>query len=178
VATWKRRSPLCSGVSFWLPAYIEEAAGGVRAAGALGLLLFGAAMTSGRLLNSAAPRRFGAQRLFALGATLCTARLLLAAVPAPAAFTTGCLAVLGMAVSGLWPNTLALAGDRFPQAGASMYAVLHAAGNMDGSGPVFVGLVGAGLHLRAGIGFLAGAPVAALFLAAGFARMAQRAGRS
>jgi len=166
------------GASQWLPAYIEEATGGVRAAGALGLLLFGTAMTLGRLLNSAASRRFGAQRLFTLGATLCIACLLLAAVPAPAAFTTGCLAVLGMAVSGLWPNTLALAGDRFPRAGASMYAVLHAAGNMGGSGPVFVGLVGAGLHLRAGIGFLAAAPMAAILLAAGFARMAQRAGES
>ena len=55
------------------------------------------------------------------------------------------LAVLGLGVSGLWPTILSLAGDRFPQAGASMYSLLHTSGNLGG-------LVSYGLSSHSAVG--------------------------
>ncbi|MBN2152826.1 MAG: hypothetical protein JW839_15350, partial [Candidatus Lokiarchaeota archaeon] len=48
----------------------------------------------------------------------------------------------GFGVSLLWPGTLVLAAKRFPQAGASMFAILAAGGDIGASiGPWIVSLV-------------------------------------
>ena len=84
--------------------------------------------------------------------------------PTPAA-TIAALAVLGLAVSGLWPTVLALAGDRFPTAGASMYSLLSAAGNLGGLvGPLVIGLVAERWGLRSGMAVLVVAPLVVVAL--------------
>ena len=153
------------GPSQWIPAYVENAAGGTRAAGALGLLLLGTMMTISRLGNSGLSRRGSPRLLMAGGATLALLSLLLAALPAPIWATTLCLGLLGLGVAGLWPTSLSLAGDRFPQAGASMYSLLHACGNMGGLvGPLAIGLIAEHHGLRAAMATLALAPVGILAL--------------
>jgi len=148
------------GPSQWLPAYVEKAVGGTRTAGALGLLLLGAMMTLGRLVNSALSRRIDARRLVVAGGLLSLVCLLLASLPVPTLLTLVFLGLLGWGVSGLWPTTLSLAGDRFPQAGASMYSLLHASGNMGGLvGPLTIGLIAQHSGLRLGMAALSVAPL-------------------
>ena len=160
------------GPSQWLPAYIERAGGGTRAAGAVGLLLFGATMTAGRLGNSLLGHRLGAVRLLVGGALLAAAMLMLAAVPAPPALNIAALAVVGLAISGMWPTVLALAGDRFPAAGASMFSLLSATGSMGCiAGPLVVGLVAERWGLRWGMASLSAAP---LLLAAVASRLSDK----
>ena len=155
------------GPSQWLPAYLEQAAGGTRTASALGLLLLGVMMALGRLGNSFLARYVSQRRLVVAGATLSLVSLLLASLPAGTLFTICCLAMLGLGVSGLWPTLLSLAGDRFPQAGASMYSLLHTSGNLGGLvGPLAIGLVAQGSNLRLGMATLALAPLLILLLRA------------
>ena len=55
------------------------------------------------------------------------------------------LTVFGFGVSAFWPTIMACAGDRYPQAGASMYSLLAAAGCFGGAvGPMTVGLTADG----------------------------------
>lgn len=153
------------GSSQWLPAFIEKTAGSTRTGGALGLLAFGATMALGRLLNSWLSHHISPKRFFLIGGLVCVVSLLLAAIPAPVFFTAGCLAVLGLGISGFWPTILACAGDCFPSAGASMYSTLAALGNFGGvAGPLMVGLVADRWSLRAGMAFLAVAPAVAILL--------------
>jgi len=155
------------GPSQWLPAYVEQAAGSARSAGALGLLLLGLMMAVGRLGNSWLARRAPPQRLIAAGATLSVMSLVLAALPAGTSFTIGCLGMLGLSVSGMWPSLLSLAGNRFPEAGASMYSLLSTSGNLGGLvGPLAIGLVAQGSGLRVGMATLALAPAMVLVLLA------------
>ncbi|MDP6107815.1 MAG: MFS transporter [Candidatus Brocadiia bacterium] len=151
------------GFSFWLPTYIEKAQDGTPRMGTVAFLVFGVAMTLGRLGHSAVAHRFRLRALWIAGAAATALLLLLASLNFPPLFTILCAAVLGVAVSGLWPTTLALAGNRFPQAGASMYSTLHVAGNTGALlGPLMVGVIADRWDLHVGVALLAVAPLAAL----------------
>jgi fucose permease len=159
-----------AGPSQWLPAYIEKAAGGTQFGGALGLLAFGTTMACGRLGNSLLAHRFGATRLVTGGAIVCTAMIVLAALPVPALVNVAALATIGLAVSGLWPSVLALAGDRFPAAGASMFSLLSSAGGMGCViGPLAIGLVADRWGLRWGMAALTVAPLGVVLFQRAFA---------
>ena len=151
------------GPATWLPAFVERATGGSRMQGGLGLLLFGVTMAVGRLSASAMVQRLGTRRLLMAGGALCAVSLLLAAVPVSTAFTIFWLTVLGFGVAGFWPTILGVAGDRFPQAGASLYSLLSAVGSLGcTAAPMAIGLAGDALGLRAGMALLAAAPLAAM----------------
>ena len=151
------------GFSQWLPAYIEWATRGTQVGGAVALLLFGAAMTVGRLANSALAHRVRPRTLYTGGAAVCVAALLAATVPGPRWLMPAAAVLFGLAVSGLWPITLAMAGNRFPRAGVSMYSLLHAAGNLGGFvGPLVVGVMARSWRLEAGYAALALAPLAGI----------------
>lgn len=152
------------GPSSWLPGYIEQAIGGTRFEGGMGLLLFGVAMALGRLSNSALVNRLGPRRLFIIGGAICAGCLLLAALPLgqgrlAALWPVVWLTVLGLGVAGFWPTIMGCAGDRYPAAGASMFSLLSAAGNFGGVvGPHSIGLLGQSIGLRLGMAILAAAP--------------------
>lgn len=155
------------GPSQWLPAYVEQTTSSSRSTGALGLLLLGTTMAIGRLGNSLIARRVNPHWLVAAGAAVSAVSLVLAAVPAGPPFTIGCLGMLGLAVSGIWPSLLSLAGNRFPEAGASMYSLLSTSGNLGGLvGPLAIGLVAQGFDLRLAMGTLALAPAMILLILA------------
>jgi len=148
------------GPSQWLPAYIEEGISGTQTGGAIGLLVFGITMATGRVLNSYLIQRLSLRRYFLAGGVLCAAGLLLAAVPTTVFVTVVCLAIVGFGIAGFWPTILACAGDSFPKAGASMFSLMGAMGNSGGIvGPVLIGAVAERWGLRAGIGLLTVAPV-------------------
>jgi predicted MFS family arabinose efflux permease len=153
------------GPSQWLPAYLEQAAGSSRSASALGLLMLGLMMATGRLCNSFFARRANPRWLVTGGAAVSLLGLLLAAVPSGPLPSIACLGLLGLGISGVWPSLLSLAGNRFPEAGAAMYSLLSASGNLGGLvGPLTIGLVAQGAGLRLAMATLAFAPAAILGL--------------
>jgi MFS family permease len=134
-------------------------------AGALGLLAFGVTMAVGRLTTSAVIHRLGVRRLFAIGGALCAASLAMASLPMGPIWSAGWLALMGLGVAGFWPTILATAGDRFPRAGASMFSILSATGNLGGVvGPVVIGLVADCWGLHSAMRLMALVPVAAMVL--------------
>ena len=140
----------------WLPNFVQEATDGSETQGSLGLILLAATMGVGRLSCSGLIQRFGARKLFVVGGVAATFSLLLAALPIGMLPTILALSVLGFAISGFWPTILARAGDRFPNAGASMYAMLTAAGCFGGVvSPSFMGVVADTFNLRVAFALLA-----------------------
>ena len=156
------------GPSGWLPTFVQNAGGGPNSA-ALSLLLFGVMLVIGRLGASMLAHRMGALRLIAIAAVACAALLLtasLAGVIGSSAIIIAALSLLGLGVSIVWPTTLGSAGDRFPQAGATMYAVLSAAGNAGCVvGPYVIGVVADRWGLSFGMAVLAIGPTGAAVLA-------------
>ena len=156
------------GPSGWLPTFVQSAGGGPNSA-ALSLLLFGVMLVIGRLGASKLAHRTGALRLIALAAVACVALSLAASlagvIGSPVAIITA-LSLLGLGVSVVWPTTLGSAGDRFPQAGASMYGALSAAGNAGCVvGPYVIGVVADRWGLSVGMAVLAIGPASAAVLA-------------
>jgi fucose permease len=165
------------GPAQWLPAFVEKVASlspdasaaadplRARRLGMIGMLLYGLAMTAGRTGSAWAARRFTASAMLSIGSAIVAGGLLLACALPQAWAAIAFLAVSGLGVAALWPTTLALAGDRFPQAGASMFALLPAMGNLGGvTGPLVIGCVAEVASLRAGMAVLAAAPLLIILL--------------
>jgi len=160
------------GPADWLPTFVQnvsasngsEASGGMRPG--MGLLLFGILMAVSRFLTSALAGRLGTRWLLALSAGLCTVCLAATALPLGGAFHIVCLGLVGFGVACFWPTLLAVAGDRFPQTGASMFSVLSAAGALGCAvGPAAIGWIAEACDsLTPAMVALAGAPMIILVL--------------
>jgi fucose permease len=117
-------------VVFWLPAYVETALGFDKWTGGMALVVFCIAMAVGRAGAGVLGRRTTAIGLVRVSAV---AVLVLLAVGCFAPWPRVALAAFmatGLAVSCLWPSTLAMAADRFPGGDASMFGLLSALGNI------------------------------------------------
>ena len=155
------------GPSQWLPTFIEQATGAPREKAGLALIPFGVSMALGRLSASAIVQRLGARRLFAGAGVVCAVSILMAALPVGTGFSMFWLTVVGFGVAAFWPTLLACAGEHYPQAGATMFSLLAAAGMLGGVvGTAAVGFVAElpSLDLHAGMATMAVAPVAAAAL--------------
>jgi fucose permease len=120
------------GMAQWLPAFAELDLGFSRAMGGSSLLAFSIAMALGRMGVGLLDGRWSTHRIMAWSAGL-TGVLFLAAGCCPAPLLALTAAVLaGFTGSCLWPSTLALAADRYPRGGASMFGLLAAVGNFGG----------------------------------------------
>jgi len=139
---------------------------------------FGILMGTGRFLTSALSGRLGTRWLLVLSAGLCTVCLASMALPLGAVYQIGCLSLVGFGVACFWPTLLAVAGDRFPQAGASMFSVLSAAGAFGcAAAPVAIGwIANACDSLAPAMIALAVAP--AVILVASFHVTRRRAGKT
>ena len=160
------------GPTQWLPKYMEETLGSTRTMRSIGLLVCAVMMFFGRIVVSTVTGHVSPRWVFVVGGALCAVSLVLVAVLASPLAVILCFGMLGFAVGPFWPTILACAGDRFSQTGASMYALLSAAGGMGGAvGPLVIGLVGHhfGDHygLRAGMLAVAAAPFLAAALTFG-----------
>jgi len=161
------------GPANWLPTLIQSMApaGGSAAEGGLlaglGLAVFGGLMAAGRFGASAMADRLGTRRLLALAAAICTVSLAAVVLPLGTAYRVVCLGVLGLGVACFWPTLLAVAGDRFPQAGASMFSVLSAMGAIGcAAAPVALGYLGTAFgSLTWAMAALAPAPAVILVMA-------------
>jgi len=114
----------------WTSAFAERGLGLSKVvADLVGFGLFGIGMIGGRLWFGLKGEAHNLQRLMIHGALLSALMCVLMSVaPWPALALAAC-AGAGCFVSLLWPGVLSLGAARFPLAGASMFALLAAAGD-------------------------------------------------
>ncbi len=125
----------------WCSGYLEQAIGLPKVWGdVFGAALFGLTLGLGRTLYSKIGKNIARVLFFgAIGATLCY--LLAALSPWPILGLAAC-AFTGFCVSMLWPGSLIVGSDRFPQGGVFIFAMMAAGGDMGASvGPQLVGIV-------------------------------------
>jgi len=148
-----------AGMSQWLPAFAERALGLTKSAASFALAAFLVAMAAGRICAAfLGDRARPIPLLVACAAASIVFYLVGSFFSGRGVALAGCIAV-GLSVSCLWPTLLALAANRFPRGGASIFAALAAFGN---AGcflmPWVIGLVAATRGLHWGLGSAALAP--------------------
>jgi fucose permease len=108
----------------------------------LGMCGFAAMLGLGRLLHGAFGARFDIHRLLVRGSLLAAACYVVVALSPWSALSVAACVLCGFAVSLLWPGTLVVSSDRFPLAGAWMFAILAVAGDVGAAvGPWLTGQV-------------------------------------
>jgi fucose permease len=153
------------GLAQWLPAYAEMSLGFSKWTGSVSLLAFSAAMALGRILAGLIGRRVDSIRLMLDCCWTSVVLFLLACfAPWPAVALAASVAV-GLAGSCLWPTTLGVAADRFPQGGATMFGLLAAFGNLGGIlMPWLVGVTSDWSSLRLGLATSTACPLLMAFV--------------
>ncbi len=120
------------GMAYWLPAYAEKSLGYSKWTAGLAFVGFSLAMAIGRLGILVLPRSVGPIRLMLFCCAGSVILFLLASFAPRHDIALASCVLAGLAGSCLWPSTLAVAADRFPHGGASMFALLSALGNIGG----------------------------------------------
>ncbi len=145
----------------WLPAYAEKALGYPAWVGGAGLLAFSLAMAVGRMAVGASGTRWNPYDLMAWSCALSVVLFLAAAFAPHPAVALACCIAAGFTGSCLWPTMLAVAADRNPDGGASMFGALAALGNAGGIVmPWLVGWIADRHDLHWGLAVSAVAPAA------------------
>ena len=153
------------GMAQWLPAYAETSLGFPAWIGGTSLLLFSVAMALGRIVVGAAGTRWNPYTIMALSCATSVVLFLAASFfPEDRVALVACI-LAGFTGSCLWPTMLAVTADRYPQGGASMFALLAAFGNAGGIAmPWLVGWVADRKDLHWGLATSALAPLGMLAL--------------
>lgn len=153
------------GMAQWLPAYAETSLGFPAWIGGTSLLLFSVAMALGRMVVGAAGTRWNPYTIMALSCATSVVLFLAASFfPEDRVALVACI-LAGFTGSCLWPTMLAVTADRYPQGGASMFALLAAFGNAGGIAmPWLVGWVADRKDLHWGLATSALAPLGMLAL--------------
>ena len=128
-------------MSQWSSSYLEQAMGIPKIWGDLfGVALFGLTMGIGRTLYSKIGKNIGrVLTLGAIGATLCYFLAAVSNIPFVGLFAC---AFTGFCVSMLWPGSLVVAAEKFPESGVFIYAMMAAGGDLGASvGPQLVGII-------------------------------------
>ncbi len=125
----------------WISGYLEQAMGIPKVRGDIfGVALFSVMLGLGRTLYAKKGKNIESVLLMsAVGASVCYLTAVVANNPlvglVACAFTGFCVAML-------WPGSLVVATDRFPQGGVFVFAMMAAGGDLGGSvGPQLVGLI-------------------------------------
>ena len=128
-------------ISQWTTTYLQMGLGIPRIwANLLGMGGFALMLGIGRTVHGIWGHKIPLPLLLAVGCLCaCGCYLTIALAPHPALGILGCIGA-GFCVSILWPGTVTLAHGYLPTAGASMFALLAAGGDIGGSaGPWLVG---------------------------------------
>ncbi len=130
-------------MSQWSSAFMEKALGLPKFLGdSAGMCMFAVMLGLGRAIYGAKGSRIRLLHVMTLGAAGAALCYVAVGVSSMAALSLAACALTGLCTSLLWPGTLVLAAQRFPFAGASMFAILAAAGDMGASvGPWLVGVI-------------------------------------
>lgn len=153
------------GLAVWLPAHVEQTFKTTTVGGGLALLGFFATMTVGRMIGGRVLERFSPTQVLVTSAAF-TGPLIAAAAwstHGTASIVTAML--VGLATSALWPTTLALAAQRFPQGGATMFGWLAGFGASSGiTAPWLIGAIADRSNIRNGVGATSVAPIVLLLI--------------
>ena len=125
----------------WSSAYLEQALGIPKIWGDLfGVALFGLMLGLGRTLYSKIGKNIS--KVLLLGAIGATACYFIAAIsPFPIIGLIAC-AFTGFCTSMLWPGSLIVGSDKFPESGVFIYAAMAAGGDLGASvAPQLVGVI-------------------------------------
>ena len=153
------------GPSSWLPYFIEEASGASQTLSITALMIFGAIMAVGRISTASVVQHWGPRRFFIGAGLLCSTSLILTAFTTDTGLTIFLMCFMGLGISGVFPTILGYAGDRFPQAGPSMFAILVSTAIAGGLlSPLGIGVAADAFGLRPAMAALALAPLAFLIL--------------
>ena len=129
-------------MSQWTSAFVESALQLPKAVGDLvGLCLFALFLGIGRAVYGKYGERLSVWKAMFFGSILCVFCYLVAATsPWPLVSLFAC-ALTGLGSSLLWPGSVVIGAKQFPLAGASLFAMLAAAGDSGASvGPWLIGL--------------------------------------
>ncbi|MDR3122099.1 MAG: MFS transporter [Clostridiales bacterium] len=166
-------------VAQYASSYLQKGLGLPKLAGDLfGVCGFAVCLGLGRLLYGMFGHRLDIHKVLTGGSALAFAAYLVVVFSPAGAPPVAAIALCGLFVSLLWPGTLAVAAQKLPLAGASMFALLAAAGDLGCSiGPWAAGVAtdfsmrflpsGIGLNAEQ-FGLRAGLLVGALFPLASF----------
>ncbi len=125
----------------WSSSYVEQALGIPKIWGDIGgVALFGLMLALGRTLYGKIGKNIGRVLLLgAIGASGCYLVAVFVNVPVLGLLACG---LTGFCVSMLWPGSLVVANERFPQGGVVVFAMMAAGGDLGNSvGPQLVGVV-------------------------------------
>ena len=143
-------------MSQWSSAFAEKALGVTKVVGDLsGMCIFALFMGLVRTLHGAKKsrlslKRIPLQKLLPLGFAFSVVCYLVAALSPNSTVGLIACALTGAGVALLWPGTLSAAAERFPLAGAWMFAILAAGGDLGCSvGPWLVGKLADAAQLSA-----------------------------
>ena len=128
-------------MSQWSSSYLEQALGIPKIWGDIfGVALFSVMLGMGRTLYTKYGKNIEKVLLMgAAGAVLCYLITAISPIPWLGLF---CSAFTGFCVSMLWPGSLVVASDRFPQGGVMIFALMAAGGDFGASvGPQLVGVI-------------------------------------
>jgi fucose permease len=132
-------------MSQWASSYLEGALGISKIYGDIfGVALFALALGTGRTLYSKIGKRIELVLLLgAIGAAIC---YLLAALSSVSFIGLFACAFTGFCTSMLWPGSLVVASDRYPEGGVFIYALMAAGGDLGASvAPQLIGIVTDGM---------------------------------
>ncbi len=125
----------------WASSYIEQALSLPKIWGDIfGVAIFAVTLGFGRSLYAKIGKNISRALFFgAIGATICY--LIAAISPFPVVGLIAC-ALTGFCVSMMWPGSLIVASDRYPQGGVMIFALMAAGGDFGASvGPQLVGVI-------------------------------------
>jgi len=125
----------------WSSGYIEQALGIPKVWGdVFGVAMFGLALALGRTLYAKFGKNVGKVLFWgAIGASVC---YLLSVFSPVAVLSLIACALTGFFVSMMWPGSLVVASDRFPNGGVFIYAMMAAGGDFGASiGPQLLGII-------------------------------------
>lgn len=153
---------VCAGaaelsMSQWASAYAQKALGVSLEAGNLaGPCLFALLMGTARAVYAGFSSKINLLSAMILCCILCIAGYLLAGLsPVPALGFAGC-GLVGFSVGIMWPGIFSLAGEKCPQGGTAMFAMLALAGDLGCmGGPTVTGFISGayGGDLKSGLLF-------------------------
>ena len=130
-------------INQWTSAFMEEVMKIPKVVGdTAGMCMFAVMLGMGRLLYGIYGKRINVGKVMMLGAFFAIICYLVIALSTISILSLLACAACGFAVSLLWPGTLVLASEHFPFAGAWLFAILAAGGDIGASaGPWLVSVV-------------------------------------
>lgn len=132
-----------NAISQWTSSFMEKGILLPKLVGDVaGMSMFALMLGVGRLLYGKYGQRVNVNRVMMAGALLSVACYLVVALSPYNLLSLAACALCGLGVSLLWPGTLVIAAEKYPLAGAWMFAILAAGGDIGASiGPWMMGMV-------------------------------------